>query len=88
VAQRLPRFSRIEIALEDRAKLRRILQEVDLDGAADAKSTPATRSASGHDRWRMRGLPIVGRSTPGGAIAGTDPVGALLRKEARGELRL
>jgi hypothetical protein len=89
VPQRLPRFySRTLQRLEDERRLARILLEVGALEAADAKSTPATRSASGHDRQRMRGLPLIARGAPSGASPGTDPMAALLRKEREGKLRL
>ena len=48
---------------------------------------PLRRSADGHNRDRRRGLPFITRGI-GGTSPGTDPVAALLAKEARGELRL
>jgi hypothetical protein len=86
VPEPLPRFfSRTLQRIEDERKLAKILLEVDAEEVADARSTPATRSASGHHRDRARGIPIVGRASAGGASPGTDPLGALLRKERRTE---
>ena len=62
---------------EDEAKLDRILRTVD-DYVEPASTTGATAPGDGR---KMRGIPIVGRSTAGGAIPGSDPVRALLAKE-------
>jgi len=70
VAELLPRFSRVQIALEQ-AKIEKILSEVDeLETGVDAKSTPATRSADGHHWKRRRGLPIISKGV-GGTMPGT-----------------
>ena len=45
-------------------------------------SSSAGATARG-DGQRLRGIPVVGRSTAGGAIPGTDPVRALLAKERK-----
>ena len=80
MAELLPRFSRVQIALEQ-AKIEKILSEVDeLETGVDAKSTPATRSADGHHWKRRRGLPIISKGV-GGTMPGTHPLGALLAKE-------
>jgi hypothetical protein len=66
----------------DRAKLEEILTVV--TDVIDAKTS--TR-ADHTDHQRRRGIPIVG---PGvrGVQPRTDPLAELLRKEARGELRV
>jgi hypothetical protein len=49
-------------------------------------SMPLRSSADGHRSDRRRGLPVLSRGVCGTA-PGTDPVGELLRKEARLERR-
>jgi hypothetical protein len=71
----LPRFDR-ELQLEDAKKMRRVVIET---GHDDELVTCAT---AGGDPRRLRGIPAVGRGT-GGAIAGSDPLAALLAKEGR-----
>ena len=62
---------------EDEAKLDRILRTV---GERVEPASTAGATAPGDGR-KMRGIPIVGRSTAGGAIPGSDPVRAVLAKE-------
>jgi hypothetical protein len=66
-------------------------ERIDREGLNDENRTEGLRllrqSADGHNAIRRRGVPIIGRAGPGGATPGSDPVRALLRKEARGELR-
>ena len=81
VPQRLPRFFAALQRIEDRRKLGQILLEG--DEVDNEVGRPLRRSADGHNRDRARGIPIVGRAGGGGASPGTDPVAALLRKEAR-----
>lgn len=57
-------------------------------GSLDEAETTAgvrlvSRSADGHDPARLRGLPATGRNVTGATVH-TNPVAALLRKEARG----
>jgi hypothetical protein len=66
----------VQEAAEDARKLARLLDET-------SEVTPATRATAGGDGRRLRGIPAVGRG-PGGAIAGTQPESALLRKQPRG----
>ncbi len=67
--------------IEDMRKIGRILEETgDVPEAVHGK--PLTRSADGHDPARLRGLPAIGRNVSG-AIRGTDPLAALLRKESQ-----
>ena len=78
----LARFFRSLQAIEDeRAVARAILEAGEFPEGNGAM--PLRRSADGHDRERMRGLPIVGRPSGGDAIPGTNPVAALLRTEPR-----
>ena len=74
--QPLPRFNRKVLLAEQAATLARILAELEDSPASTGQTAPG-------DGRRMRGVPIVGRSTAGGAVAGTDPLRALLAKEAR-----
>lgn len=57
---------------EERAKLR------DLERSLD---TPGNGTAGGDTR-RLRGIPAIGRGV-GGAIAGSDPLRELIRREER-----
>ena len=85
MAELLPRFLRYQQQREDEKKLAAILLEGDeVDNEA---GMTLRRSADGHNRDRARGIPIVGRAGGGGASPGTDPIAALLRKEARSERR-
>jgi hypothetical protein len=45
---------------------------------------PPGEGKAGGDRWRLRGIPVVGRGV-GGTAPHTDPLAALLMKEQRGE---
>ena len=67
-------------------------ERIEREGLTDENHSEGLRllrqSADGHNRIRRRGVPIIGRSGVGGATPGSDPMAALLRKEARGELRL
>jgi hypothetical protein len=78
VPRPLPRF---ELALQRRAdeqKLARILIET----GEDAPPETLARATLAGDGRRLRGIPAVSRGTSG-AIAGTDPLRALLAKERR-----
>ena len=81
VPQLLPRFYRYQQRRDDERKIAKVLLET---GATPA--TAAAGATAPGDRRRLRGIPVVGRATGGGAVPGIDPVAALLRKEARGEL--
>jgi hypothetical protein len=83
----LPRFRWNEQQAEDERKLAAILLEVEAEAHPDSNGRVHRRSADGHNKTRARGVPIIGRVGSSGASPGTDPVAALLRKEARGELR-
>jgi hypothetical protein len=74
---RLPRFDRELQRVEDERKLRRVVLEVDDDEPDQVVGV----TAAGDPR-RLRGIPAVGRGT-GGAIAGSDPLAALIAKEGR-----
>ena len=66
--------------LEFEQKLARILLEV-------GKPAPAPKlyaATAGGDGRRLRGIPAHAKGTGGGAIAGTDPLRALLVKERHG----
>ena len=77
--QRLPRhLDELHERITWERKLARILLEVG-EPAPDPKLYRGT--AAGDER-RLRGLPAVARGTSG-AIAGTDPLRALLAKERR-----
>ena len=85
VPEILPRFYAHLQKIEDQRKLGQILLE---GGELESEAgRPLRRSADGHNRDRARGIPIVGRAGGGGASPGTDPLQALLRKEARSERR-
>lgn len=59
----------------------RMMMRIALETADDV---PMRRGATaGGDRRKLRGLPAVGRGCGGGAIAGSDPLGALLARERR-----
>ena len=72
----LPRFLRDQQMFEDSRKLAKILLETG-EAAPPASSAGATAPGDGR---RLRGIPAVARGTSG-AIAGTDPLRALLAKE-------
>jgi hypothetical protein len=69
--------------IEDMRKLGRILEET---GEVPEGAQLAAGATAGGDSRRARGVPIVCRGVRGTA-PGTDPLGELLRKEARGESR-
>jgi hypothetical protein len=76
----LPRFYRVQQQIEDARRLARILLKT--GEASDGNgSMPLRRSADGHDPARLRGLPAIGRNVTG-ATRDTDPVKALLAKDA------
>jgi hypothetical protein len=86
VPELLPRFYRRMQELEDMKRIGQIVLEGgELPDANEKGSLPLRRSADGHDPARLRGLPAIGRNVSGATVH-TDPVKALLRKEARGEL--
>ena len=71
----LPRFQAASQRIEDDRKLAKLL----LAGEAVATRGVIGATAAG-DRRLIRGIPAVSRGTSG-AIVGTNPVAALLRKE-------
>ncbi len=77
--QRLPRFDAAREAAEWRDKLARIL----LEAKVDDEEVVANPRAAGGDPRRLRGIPVVGNRGVGGAVAGTDPLRALMAKENR-----
>jgi hypothetical protein len=80
LADLLPRFYRVQQEIEDARKLAKLLLET--GEAPDGNGAkPRRRSADGHDPARLRGLPAIGRNVAG-AMRDTDPVKALLAKEA------
>jgi hypothetical protein len=60
--------------------LGRIVRETEATTMPERSAPGATL---GGDALRMRGVPCVGRGGAGGAIAGSDPLKALLAKERR-----
>lgn len=80
----LPRYHRHAQRLEDARRVERAILKAD-DGG-EPPVTSSTRQKSGStlagDERRLRGLPAVGRGVEG-AVAGTNPLGALLAKENR-----
>ena len=81
----LPRFAR---ALERQEDLRRVGEAVAAaEGNAGEPPGTVARATLPGDRRRLRGIPVHGRGSGGGAIPGTDPLQALLHKEARGRQR-
>ncbi len=83
---RLPRFEAELERIADARKLAEILLEAEPAPPDHSNGKVYRRSADGHNRDRRRGLPMVSRGV-GGASPGTDPLSALLAKEARGKLR-
>jgi hypothetical protein len=70
---RLPRFSKIQQAVEDERKLAKIVGEAEL--------RPSPTKAGGDTRG-LRGVPCVSKGVRG-VQPGSDPVAALLAKESR-----
>jgi hypothetical protein len=79
---RFPRYLRLQLEVEDAAKVDRVVRQVE----AVTEEVEVQPSARGGDWRRMRGLPIVG---PGVADAspGTDPLKAVLELELRARRR-
>ena len=76
VPQRLPRFYRAQLQIEDERKLAKIILE-----AEEGDEIPRlVNGADGHNWERRRGLPLISKGV-GGAMRGTDPLGALIAKE-------
>jgi hypothetical protein len=83
VPEILPRFYRHMQELEDLKRIGQILLE---GGEVERESgLPLRRSADGHNRDRRRGLPMISKGI-GGTSPGTNPLAAVLRKEAQGQL--
>ena len=83
VPELLPRFYRLQQQREDEKQIAAVILEA--DDAPDGNGLmPLRRSADGHDPARLRGLPAIGRNVSGARVD-TDPLRALLAKEARGE---
>jgi hypothetical protein len=74
----LLRFFRELQRLEDDQKLVKIL----LEGGDEAPDARTVTTAQHHDPEHLRGLPAIGHGVSG-AVRGSDPVRALLAKEAR-----
>lgn len=74
---RFPRYLRHQLEVEDRAKVGRIVAETETEPERQAAGATA-----GGDGRRLRGIPAVSRGTSG-AVAGSDPVRALIAKESR-----
>ena len=75
----LPRFSKMRERAESNRKIARIVLES--GGTAESAKPVAYATLAGDER-RLRGLPAVARGVSG-ASPGTDPVGALMRKQPR-----
>lgn len=75
---RFPRYLRLQLEVEDREKLAAIFRDAEAQSEEDSVAAGAT---AGGDGSRLRGSPAISRGTAG-AIPGTDPVRALLAKEA------
>ena len=87
--QLLPRFYRRLQQAEDERRIGQIILETGCsedEARASAGIRLLSRTADGHDPARLRGLPAIGRNVTGATVE-TNPVAALLRKEARSELR-
>lgn len=53
------------------------------DAVDEANDSPLPgEGKAGGDRWRLRGIPVIGRGV-GGTSPGTDPYAALDRQERR-----
>ena len=76
VRRPLPRAFAAKLAAEDAEKLEKILRTV---GERIEPASTAGATAPGDGR-RLRGIPVVGRSTAGGAIPGSDPVQGIARE--------
>lgn len=74
--QPLPRAFRRQLQVLDEEKVARVVREV-----GDEEPASVAGAASPGDR--LRGIPATGRGC-GGAIRGTNPVGALLSGDFRG----
>ena len=74
--QPLPRAFRLQLQALDSEKVARIVAEA---GELEELASVAGATAAG-DAARLRGLPAVSRHTSG-AVAGSDPLRALLSKE-------
>lgn len=77
MAQPLPRFYAHTTRHQDEMRITRIVNE---GGLAEAPPTTTSTATLAGDRRRLRGIPVVGGV--GGTSPGTDPLGALLHKEA------
>ena len=78
---RLPRFHAATQRIEDERKLEKILLEAEA-APPDSNGGVYRRSADGHNRVDV--VAADDREGVGGTSPGTDPLGALLAKEARG----
>jgi hypothetical protein len=67
--------------VEDERKIAQAILEAG-DAPPELNGRVLRRSADGHEPSRLRGLPAIGRNVSG-AVRGSDPVRALLAKEAR-----
>jgi hypothetical protein len=62
----------------------RVQEDRSVDKAVEeAEDTPVPgEQKAGGDRWRLRGIPVIGRGV-GGTSPQTDPLAEVLRKERR-----
>jgi hypothetical protein len=82
VPELLPRFHASVERITDQRKIAQAILEAD-SAPPDSDGRVLRRAADGHNPDRLRGLPAIGRNVSGATVH-TDPVKALLRKEARG----
>ena len=83
--EKLPRFVAAMERIADQRKLAEILLETEAEVHPDSNGRVYRKSADGHRTDRRRGFPIISRGVTG-TSPGTDPLNAVLAKEARGEL--
>lgn len=80
----LPRFEAFRERIDAEKAVAKAIEEAG-EVFPDATGRVYRQSADGHNRDRLRGLPAIGRGIGRAATDGSDPLGALLRKEARAE---
>jgi hypothetical protein len=69
----------------EQAEAARRMARIALETANSETIGTAKGATAGGDRSRLRGLPAVGPGCGSGAVAGSDPLQALLAKESRRE---
>jgi hypothetical protein len=83
VSHLLPRFHRLQLAREDSTKVAKITGQ----STASERVQPGLALAKPGDPRVLRAIPVIARGV-GGTIPGTEPLGALLHREANARLRL